>query len=73
MTETYVNEYLEERIQRVDYPPEAAAMARVLLRAYRRAIRSTNWVLASEIGGLMIEAANEFKDEPDFPGRFAKP
>ena len=70
---TYVNEYLEARISRPDYPPEAAAVVRVLLRAYRRAIRSNDWSLASEIGGLMIEAANEFKHEPDFQARFAKP
>jgi hypothetical protein len=70
--EVYVDQFLEERIQRADYPPEAAAVVRVLLRGYRRAVRSAEWDLVSWAGGLLTEAAQEFRDDPDFPVRFVK-
>lgn len=70
---THVHEYLEARIKQEDCSPETAAVFRVMIRGYRQAIRAKKWDVSHAIGGLMVEAAQGFKDDPDYPGTFARP
>lgn len=72
VTEVYVDKYLESRLRRGDYPPEACRAMWVLIRRYRKSRGENDWYTTRVCGELLVEMAQVFRGEDDYPERFVQ-
>ena len=68
-----VDDFLEQQAKSPDTPPVARALLNVLVDEYRTALDERKWPKCTALGEVMLKAAEQFKEHPDYVQQWEQP
>jgi hypothetical protein len=68
-----VDDFLEQQAESPDTPTVAGALLLLLVDEYRTALNERKWPKCTALGEVMLKAAEQFKEHPDYVQQWEQP